>query len=88
MSDNLFALVRERVASGRYADPETVIEQAVRLLQTRDKLDDLRALVAEADDEFERGEVVEWTPEMFDQLRLEAAEAAQRGEPLPAHVHP
>jgi putative addiction module CopG family antidote len=68
------ALVRERVASGRYADPETVIEQAVRLLQARDRLDELRMLVAEADAEVERGEVTEWTPEMFDQLRREAAE--------------
>jgi antitoxin ParD1/3/4 len=70
------ALVRERVASGRYPDPEAVIEQVLRLLQERDALDELRALVAEADAEVERGEVIDWTPDLFDQLRREAAEAA------------
>jgi putative addiction module CopG family antidote len=82
------ALIRERLASGRYRDPETVVEQAVRLLDARDKLDELRALVAEADAEIERGEIVEWTPGLFEELRREATEAALRDDPVPSHVRP
>lgn len=88
LSERTEALVRERVESGRYTDPETVIEQALRLLKERDELDDLRTLVAEADAEIERGEVVAWTPDLFDRLLQEARESAQRGDRIPDHVKP
>ena len=78
--------MRDRNASGRFPTPEAVIEHALDLLHQVDSLERLRALVAQADAEIERGELIDWSPDLFDQLREEAAEAERRGEPLTDHV--
>lgn len=53
--------IRERVASGQYADEMEVIKEALRLLEKRDsQLDDLRRAVREGE---ESGEPVPFDPE-------------------------
>ncbi len=82
------ALVRKKIESGRFTDASAVVEEALRLLDERDRLDRLRVAVDVAAAEIERGEVVEWTPDFFDRLKQEAAEATRRGLPVPDDVKP
>jgi putative addiction module CopG family antidote len=82
------AMVRDWIERGHYADPSAAVEEALHLLDRRNRLEWLRAAVAEAEAEVERGEVVEWTPDFFDRLKEEAAEDARRGVPIPDEVKP
>lgn len=71
------AVIREKVTSGLYANPDEAIDAAVRLLEDYDRrLARLRALIAEG----EEGEGVPWTPELMKQLSREADEMYLRGE--------
>ena len=66
------AMIRERVERGTYNDATEVVQEALRLLDERDRL---LASLDEAAAEFERGEGVEWTPELMEQIREEADRA-------------
>lgn len=81
-------LIRERVESGRYADETAVLAEALRLLEDRDKLEHLRALIDEAEAEVARGELIDWTPDFMEQLWQEALEANRRGDPIDDAVLP
>ncbi len=71
------AIIREKVTSGLYADPETAITTAVQLLEEHDRrVQRLREAIAEG----EEGEALPWTPELMDQLRREAKEMQRREE--------
>lgn len=48
----------------------------------------VRTLVAEADAEFARGDVFEWTPTSMDEVWAEADEEDRLGVPIPDHVKP
>ena len=83
------ALIREQVDSGRFASAEEVIAAAVRVLSAEDhRLTVLRSLLIEAEAETARGDVVEWTPELRQTLREEAAEMVDRGIAPAPHVSP
>ncbi len=88
LSQQLEALVREKVDSGRYADPNAVVEEALRLLDDRDRLERLRAEIALGLEDIERGEVVDFTPELWDQLIREAEEDERNGVPIDDPVLP
>jgi len=88
LTPTMAALVQEKVASGRFADPEAVVREALRALDRWDRLERLRAAVAVAAAEVERGEVVEWTPDFWAELRREAEEASRRGLPIDDDVKP
>ena len=54
------AMIRAKVASGRYANASEVVREALRRMEVYDeKLERLRAKIAEADASFERGEGIE-----------------------------
>jgi Arc/MetJ-type ribon-helix-helix transcriptional regulator len=74
-------VVRQKVADGRFASADEVVAAAVRLLDTRDQYEYLRGLILAAEQEFQDGKIVEWTPELHRQWRLEAEERAH--EELP-----
>ncbi len=79
----LEAMIREKVDSGEYPDPASVITEAVRLLAERDerhKLERLRAALQVGIDQIERGEVVEWTPELHATLLENARRRAREGD--------
>lgn len=78
----LESMIRERVESGRYPDDVAVIEEALRLLEEREKTEHLRALLAEAGAEVARGELIDWTPDFFDRLLQEAVEDERNGVPI------
>ncbi|MGH2616561.1 MAG: type II toxin-antitoxin system ParD family antitoxin [Thermomicrobiales bacterium] len=71
------AVIREKVTSGLYANPEEAIDAAVRLLEEHDRLlERLRAAIAAG----EEGEALPWTPALMEQLTREAEEMRRRGE--------
>jgi antitoxin ParD1/3/4 len=73
-------LVERLVASGQYEDAEEVIGQALRLLEEHERLQQLWAKIQIGLDELDRGESVEWTPELMEQLKREGDEMYRRGE--------
>lgn len=73
------AVIREKVTSGLYANPEEAIDIAVQLLEEHDRrlqVERLRAAIAKG----EEGEALLWTPELMGQLTREAEEMQRRGE--------
>lgn len=67
--------IREKVSSGEYDDPSAVIRAAIRLLNHRDRqLSELRASVAGGLASIERGEGIELTPEVWEEIEREAHE--------------
>jgi putative addiction module CopG family antidote len=72
-------LVRQKVDDGLYPDVDTIMQEALRLLDRRDRLAYLRAAIARADAQIERGEYVEWTPDLLNELSREAEEMVRQG---------
>ena len=89
--------IRRHIDSGRFADEVQVVTEALdamelverRRAERAEKVDKLRALIAEADAEFERGEFYEGTPEFWDELEREALAAGPLSTAdLPEHLRP
>ena len=80
--------VREQVSTGRYANASEVVREALRHLEDQIRLKNLKQLVDEAEEEYARGDFVEWTPGMMAQIREEAKEADRIGVPIANHVKP
>ena len=82
------ALVQRLVESGRYNSATDVVEAALPLLDERDRLTELRALIAEGDEQIARGDVLIWTPYTMEQLIREADEEDRLGLPIDDDVMP
>lgn len=79
LTPHLEALVRKKVDTGLYRDADEVLSEALQLLDQRDQLQRLRASIAEADEQIERGEGVPFTPERFEQIKLNAQRKYETG---------
>lgn len=88
LTPQLEALILQKVESGRYNDASEVVQEALRLLEARDRLARLRAAIAIGDAQFARGEFEEWSPELMDRLEREAEEHARLGLPIDDDVTP
>lgn len=88
LSPQLEQVVRRSLESGRYRDETDVLGEALRLLEERDRADRLRASIAEADAEIDRGEGIAWTRELMDRLTREAEENSASGKPVNDDVKP
>ena len=88
LSPEAEALVRQLVERGDYDDPEAVVDEALRVLMERDKLERLKKLIAIGDEQAARGQVVPWTPDFLDRLKGEAAEDIRLGRPFKDEVIP
>lgn len=73
------SLIREKVDTGRYADPTEVVDQALHLLDERDRLDRLRAALEVGNEQIRRGQVVRWSPELLQQMIQRSEEKARLG---------
>jgi antitoxin ParD1/3/4 len=73
-------MIRERVESGCYASATDVVGEALRLLDERDRLEHLRSLLAVGLEQSRRGETVEFTPQLIEELGRRAMERYCRGE--------
>jgi antitoxin ParD1/3/4 len=83
------AVVDRIVASGQYDDPEQVIDEALHLLEERERrLQWLRAELQIGLDQEARGELIDFTPEHFEELKRRALENARQGKPIRDAVKP
>ena len=74
------ATIRAKVESGQYQDETDVLRTAMRLLEARDeRISDVRALIAVGLESLGRGEGVEFTPELMDEIDREADEMITHG---------
>lgn len=79
LNSELEDLVRDKLDKGLYPDVDAMVEEAFRLLDQHDRLAYLRAAIAKADAQIDRGEFVEWTPDLMEQLSQEADEMERQG---------
>lgn len=86
LAPQIESIVKSLMASGEYHDQDEVIAEAVMLLEEEQKLRTLRAELAEAKAEIERGEYVEWTPELMAEIDREARQAVAEGRKLDPDV--
>ena len=61
VSDHRREFIEEELAAGTYASEAEVIDAALELLERSKKVGVLRALIADADDQFERGDYREFS---------------------------
>jgi len=81
LGPDLEAQIQRRVDDGPYNDAREVVQRAMELLEQREKLEHLRALLAEG----EEGEEFLLTPELMAEINREADEMVRQGiEPNPA----
>jgi len=81
--------VDELLASGRYANSEEVVASAIKLLSSQErKLAWLKAELKIAQDQIDRGELIEFTREYADSLKQRAIENARSGKPVRDAVKP
>lgn len=88
LSPQLKALVRRKVDSGRYRSADDVVEEALGLLDERDRSDTFRTELERGFDQLDRGEGVLWTPEVMDRLKREAVENSRLGKQIKEIVKP
>jgi antitoxin ParD1/3/4 len=77
LTPQLEAMIQEQVASGRYSTASEVVREALRLLEERDRLEHLRSLLAVGREDERRGDLVEHTPELLEDIYRRAEERFQ-----------
>jgi antitoxin ParD1/3/4 len=80
LTPHLEAMIREKVASGRYASSSEVVREALRLLDEHDKREHLRAAIEHAKESVARGDVHSWTPKRLSEIWERTEAAAVAGE--------
>jgi Arc/MetJ-type ribon-helix-helix transcriptional regulator len=88
LSPKAEALVRELIGLGDHDDPDTVVEEALEALLERKQHARLKAAIAVGMEQFERGEMIPWTPDMLDRLKRESEEHVRLGKPFKNEVIP
>lgn len=88
LSPEAEARIHDLVTQFDYASPEAVNDEALRVLEERNKLKRLRELIAVGEEQLARGEGIPWTPDCFERLKQEAEELARSGKPIRDEVIP
>jgi antitoxin ParD1/3/4 len=83
LTPELEQLVHRKVESGRYLSASEVVREALRLLEERDqlrelKLDELRKIVAVGIEQADRGELIDG-PQAFEKVRERARKKTGHG---------
>lgn len=73
-------LLKTKVAEGAYASESDVVEDSLALLERRDHARAFEQSLIDADASIDRGEGLEWTPELMEQIWREGDEMYRRGE--------
>ena len=82
-------LIRQKVESGLYRDAGEVVREALRLLDERDRrAEALRAELRIGLDQVEHGELIDYTPELLEELSRQAEDDARDGKPIKDAVKP
>jgi antitoxin ParD1/3/4 len=83
------ASIRQKVESGRFGTETDVVRAALQLLDAREqRLHQLRASIAEGFAAIERGEGIELTPEVMEEIDREADEMVRLGQEPDPDVRP
>ena len=82
------ALVRAKVASGQYLDATDVLDDALHLLEERDRLAYLKAAIAIGEEQHANGEYITWTESTMDKIQREADEADALDLPIGDDIKP
>jgi antitoxin ParD1/3/4 len=80
LTPQLETMIRQRVESGRYNNASEVVREALRLLEDHERLQHLRSLLAVGLEQERRGELVDFTPELMNEIEREAEAAHRRGD--------
>jgi antitoxin ParD1/3/4 len=76
------------VEQGRYASVDDALKAAIRLLEEHDNLQRLKDAIAIGDAQIARGEGIELTSAVWDEIEREADEAERLRLPLRSDVYP
>ena len=80
LTPELERIIDQLVDSGRYADANDVVQDAVRRLSSAEEGDRyVREALAIAEEQVARGAVMEWTPELHADIMRRAMEAKAAG---------
>jgi putative addiction module CopG family antidote len=79
LTPQIESIVKTLLETGDYHDQDEVIAEAVLLLEDERKLRELRAALAEGEEEIARGEFEEWTPELRARISAEARQMIAEG---------
>ncbi len=85
LPEHIQSWIDQQVAEGRYESTDAVIVNAVEQAMGDyrwEEDENLLEAIAEAD----RGEAVEWTPELRERIRRQSEEDARLGVPIPYDV--
>ena len=89
LSPELEGFIKTKVASGFYGNATEVIRDAIRRMQAEDiRLAAWRAAIKTGDDQLDRGEGVEYTPEMLGDITKSAVQAMHSDQPIDVDVGP
>lgn len=88
LTPQLEEFVRKQVEKGAYDTPSAVVQDALRLLDERDRAARLQAALASGDEQYRRGAVTEWTSTSLDELIAEADDEDRLGIPIRDDVQP
>ena len=88
LTPQLEAMIRQRVESGRYNNASEVVREALRLLEEHEQVMHLRSLLAVGLEDERQGNLVDFTPELMDDIYREAEEMFRRGEEPDPNVCP
>ncbi|MBA3451377.1 MAG: type II toxin-antitoxin system ParD family antitoxin [Chloroflexia bacterium] len=80
LTPQLEAMIRQRVKSGRYNNASEVVREALRHLEEHERLEHLRALLEVGRQDELRGDLVTYTPELFEEIDRRVEEMFQRGD--------
>jgi putative addiction module CopG family antidote len=81
--------IRKLVSTGRFENEAQVIREALRLLDRREqRIAELRSSIQAGIAEYERGEAIELTDEVWDRIEREAAERTAQGVAPKSDIRP
>ncbi len=89
LTPRLEAIVRQKVESGLYNSASEVVREAIRQMDERDqKMDRLRAALAEGNESLRHGTPYRWHEGSVDEMIAMARQADADGEPISDDVRP
>lgn len=83
LTPDLAAIIRTQMSSGRYNSRQAVVGEALRLLQAQhrtdaEKLEDLRRKIALGLEQSERGELIEFSDELIEDIKRSGRQRQKR----------
>lgn len=89
LSPEMEGFIKNKVASGFYGNATEVIRDAIRRMQAEEsRVAVWHAAIQKGDDQFDRGEGVDYTPGALEEITQSAMKAMHSGQPTDPDVLP